>query len=77
MYNITINGEKFTLDQDTVGYDDIVSRANSGRSKKCLHTVTYYVRTSEDGARQGIIWPGRVILLDEGMDFNACVTDNA
>jgi len=76
-YNVNINGQSFVIEQDSVGYNDIVSRADSGRSKKCLHTITYYVRTSEDGVRQGTIYPGKTVKLAEGMEFSAYVTDNA
>lgn len=78
---ITINSEPVELSdqeaKDGLAYQQIVDRADSGRSKQALHTITYFARGEGDQQRSGTICPGQRLIPCEGMHIAAMVTDNA
>lgn len=73
---IIINGRYIKDPPNPVSYQQIVDLADSGRSKECLHTITYCDGPSEN--REGTLSPkSKPVLLKNGMNFGAYVTDGA
>lgn len=75
--NVTINGQKCTI-VTTSGqctYEDLVTLA--GYDPKRILSVTYSTRRPGDEQRQGILSPGRSVLIEDGMLFCVADTSNA
>jgi hypothetical protein len=70
---VRINSCEQQVDAVVLSYEEVVQRADSGRSKTLLHSVTYHVR----GGRSGSLTPGQSVTVEDGMVFNAYVTDGA
>ncbi len=77
MPRVIINGREVVVVGESMTYQDIVSLADSGRSKDALHSIAYSTKRSGDTERSGCIAPGETLVLEEGMVISAMVTDNA
>ena len=74
--NINVNGEVFQLEGDgKVDYDTIVTMA--GHNAEHVFSVTYHTRRDGDEQRSGILAPGDVTKVEEGMVFNVADTSHA
>lgn len=82
---INVNGETKKIVLERISYDQIVALADSGRSKECLHSVSYSYKTlikdDKDEAVKvritGTVIPGADVAVHDGMVINAFVTDGA
>lgn len=73
---ININGQRIDNPPNPISYQQVVDLADSGRSKKCLHTICYH--GGPDGKYEGCMSPvDKPMFLKNGMHFSAYVTDGA
>lgn len=85
--NIIVNGEPRLVGETSgltfgnpagtghLGYDQIIQMAGFAPGR--ILSVTYHTRRKGDEQREGILSPGRSVLIEEGMIFNAYDTSNA
>ena len=72
--DVILNGHPAKCDRE-VTYEQIVVAA--GYQPDHIISVTYYSKRNGDSQRSGILSPGKKVLAEEGMIFNAVDTSNA
>lgn len=75
-FKIIVNGRKLSIDKEYLSYDDIVSLGHD-KPRSALHSIVYQGPRNGDCRRSGMIIPGQVLKIEDGMVISAMVTDNA
>lgn len=75
MKTIIVNGRTVETDLDQISYADLIALA--GYSPTRVVSVTYRSKRNGDNVQEGILIPGRIVTVDDGMVFNASVTGSA
>jgi len=73
--DITINGQRHIFDVTQLKYQDLIVHA--GYKPDMTVSVTYRSKRSGDFQRSGILSPGQSVEIEDGMVFNAYITDNS
>ena len=74
MRTVIINGTETGIDQTELTYEDIVAIVAERTGRDALWTVTYRCRRP---LAEGFLTPGQSTEVEEGMIFNAAITDSA
>lgn len=72
---IIINSIEHEFDGDSISYEDLIEKL--GYSRDRILSVTFKGVWRGDARREGILSPGRVIILEDGLIFNISDTSNA
>ncbi len=72
---IALNGKKTLVERDWLNYEDVLHLAGFDRAR--ILSVAFYGRLEGEGIRQGILSPGRGVVLCNGMRFTIADTSNA
>jgi len=73
-FDIILNGGHRVLHSNKASYDDIVALAYP-YARDVLYSITYSKGPAAN--QQGILSPGQVVQVQNGMNFNAYFTGNA
>lgn len=72
---ITVNGAPHQVAGTGISYEDVM--ALIGQDPERIFSMTYRTRRGGDEQREGILFPGRAVKLEDGMSFDAGDTSNA
>lgn len=75
MNSIIVNGRKWTINQDTISYEDLVSMAGKTLDDRIVYTVTYRQLTKH--GISGSLIKGESVEIKPYMNFNVIFTGNA
>lgn len=76
-YDIVINGKHFTVENDSVTFDDVVDRAypDGGRGPLISYTVLYF--NAAERVTEGGLDEGDDVKIQNGTVFNVTRTDRS
>lgn len=77
--NIIVNGENKVIDEDKLDltYEEIVYLAFGRDFPSTVFTIVYQGKWKGDSRRSGCIYPGKRLVVDEGMIISVAHTGNA
>lgn len=73
-YDVTINGTAFSLDQETVTYEDLGQLAYPGHDPQALFTVTYRHADGSHGGNGTLVAGESVKVKKKGTTFSVRLT---
>jgi hypothetical protein len=79
LMTIIVNNDPVTTHRSALSYEEIVIMAYGQSAAGRVLSMVYKTKPSEssDSMRQGTMWPGRKISIEDGMIFTVMDTGNA